>query len=158
MTDMAEIKVKVGDTLPDISLLAYPGGTKANLSSYFGRWLVLYLYPRDDTPGCTKEACSFRDSIKAIRELGAEVVGVSTDGVGSHERFAGKYGLNFTLLSDPKGQLGSSLGVLKEGGSSMYRVTFLVDPKGRIAKIYQKVDPSIHSEEVLGDLRSIKDG
>ncbi len=153
---MIDIKVKVGDRVPDVELEAWPQGSAVKLSSYLGRWVVLYFYPRDDTSGCTKEACSFRDSISPIKELGAEVVGVSTDSTSSHERFAGKYGLNFTLLSDPKATLGSSLGVFKEGGSSMYRVTFLIDPQGRIARIYPRVDPSIHSEEVLKDLRSLK--
>jgi len=78
------------------------------------------------------------------------------DGLSSHERFANKYGLNFTLLSDTKGELGSSLGVLKENGSSMHRVTFLVNPDGRIARIYPKVDPLIHSTEVINDLKMLK--
>jgi peroxiredoxin Q/BCP len=153
---MAEVKVKVGDFVPDARLEAYPDKNEVKLSSYRGRWIVLYFYPRDDTPGCTKEACGFRDSIKTIKALGADVIGVSTDGLSSHERFASKYGLNFTLLSDTKGELGSSLGVLKENGSSMHRVTFLVNPDGRIAKIYPKVDPLIHSAEVISDLKMLK--
>jgi peroxiredoxin Q/BCP len=153
---MAEVKAKVGDYVPDAYLEAYPDKNKVKLSSYRGRWIVLYFYPRDDTPGCTKEACGFRDSIKSIRALGSDVIGVSTDGLSSHERFTNKYGLNFTLLSDTKGELGSALGVLKENGSSMYRVTFLVNPDGRIAKIYPKVDPLIHSAEVTNDLKMLK--
>src|SRR5271157_3146361 len=136
---MVEVKVKVGDYVPDVRLLAYPDKSEAKLSSYRGKWIVLYFYPHDDTLGCTKEACGFRDSIKTIKALGADVIGVSTDGLSSHERFARKYDLNFTLLSDTKGELGSCLGVLKESGSSMYRVTFLVNSDGRIAKIYPKV-------------------
>ncbi|HVP24343.1 MAG TPA: peroxiredoxin [Conexivisphaerales archaeon] len=154
---MADIKVRVGDPLPDFDLEAYPSGGTAKLSSYRGRWLVLYFYPRDDTSGCTKEACSFRDSTSSIRALGAEVVGVSTDSISSHRKFAGKFNLGFTLLSDPKGELGSRLGVLKENGTSMYRVTFLVDSEGRIAKIYPKVDPSIHADEVMADLKALRE-
>jgi peroxiredoxin Q/BCP len=153
---LADAKVKVGDYLPDARLGAYPEGSEVNLSSYRGRWIVLYFYPRDDTSGCTKEACGFRDSIKTIKSLGAGVIGVSTDGLSSHERFTNKYRLNFTLLSDTKGELGSSLGVLKENGSSMYRVTFLVSPDGRIAKIYPKVDPAVHPAEVINDLKNLK--
>ena len=146
--------VKVGDTLPDVVLEAYPSRGKVRLSDYRGKWVVLYFYPRDDTPGCTKEACGFRDSIRQIGEVGAEVVGVSTDNLPSHEKFAIKYGLNFTLLSDPKGELGSGLGTLKEGGSSMRRVTFLVSPEGRISKIYPRVNPTVHAAEVINDLKS----
>jgi peroxiredoxin Q/BCP len=149
---VAEVKAKVGDLVPDIMLEAYPRKKGIRLSSYYGKWIVLYFYPRDDTPGCTREACGFRDSIEMIKALGADVIGVSTDGVGSHERFTNKYDLNFTLLSDTKGELGSSLGVLKENGSSMYRVTFLVGPDGRIAKVYPKVDPLVHPAEVIKDL------
>jgi peroxiredoxin Q/BCP len=156
MNGMADIKVKAGEVVPDVELEAYPIRRKVRLSSYLGKWLVLYFYPRDDTPGCTREACSFRDSIKTIRSCGAEVVGVSTDSTSSHEKFAGKYGLNFTLLSDPRGELGSRLGVLKGKGSYMSRVTFLVDPKGRIVKIYPKVDPSVHAEQVISDLKALK--
>ncbi len=153
---MVEVRVKVGEYLPDAKLEAYPDKNEVKLSSCRGRWIVLYFYPRDDTPGCTKEACGFRDSIKTIEALGADVIGVSMDGLSSHERFANKYGLNFTLLSDTKGELGSSLGVLKENGSSMHRVTFLVNPDGRIARIYPKVDPLIHSTEVINDLKMLK--
>jgi peroxiredoxin Q/BCP len=155
---LADVKVKVGDSVSDAKLEAYPEKSEVRLSSYHGKWLVLYFYPRDDTSGCTKEACGFRDSITKIKALGAEVVGVSTDGLSSHERFTNKYGLNFTLLSDTKGDLGSSLGVLKENGSSMYRVTFLLNPEGRIAKIYPKVDPSVHPAEVINDLKNLKGG
>jgi peroxiredoxin Q/BCP len=153
---MAEMKVKVGDYVPDVSLEAYPNRNGVRLASYLGRWIVLYFYPRDDTPGCTKEACGFRDSIKTIKGLGAEVIGVSTDSLSSHARFTSKYGLNFTLLSDREAELGSQLGVLKENGSSMYRVTFLINPQGRIAKIYPKVDPLTHSAEVIEDLKRLK--
>jgi peroxiredoxin Q/BCP len=152
---VVEVKVKEGDLVPDIMLEAYPEKKGIRLSSYHGKWIVLYFYPRDDTSGCTREACGFRDSMKAIKGLGAEVVGVSTDGAGSHERFTNKYDLNFTLLSDTKGELGSSLGVLKENGSSMYRVTFLVGPNGRIAKVYPKVDPLVHPAEIIKDLRTL---
>jgi peroxiredoxin Q/BCP len=153
---MAGVKVKAGDYMPDSKLEAYPDKSQVKLSSYRGKWIVLHFYPRDDTPGCTKEACGFRDSIKTTRALGADVIGVSTDGLISHERFTKKHKINFTLLSDTKGELGSSLGVLKENGSSVYRVTFPVNSEGRIAKIYSKVDPLIHSAEVINDLKVLK--
>jgi peroxiredoxin Q/BCP len=152
---MAQVKVGIGDRVPDIELEAFPSGRRVKLSAYAGKWVVLYFYPRDDTSGCTREACGFRDSMKPINEMGAEIVGVSTDSMKSHGKFAGKYDLSFTLLSDPKGSLGSFFGVLKEGGSSMLRVTFLIDPEGRISKIYPKVDPSLHAAQVLADLREL---
>jgi peroxiredoxin Q/BCP len=150
------VNVKAGDPLPDAELTGYPTRARTKLSDFRGKWVVLYFYPRDDTSGCTKEACGFRDSIGQFRELGAEVVGVSTDGVDSHEKFTGKYRLNFPLLSDTRGELGAKLGVLKEGRNSMKRVTFLVNPQGQIAKVYLNVDPTIHATEVIEDLKSLR--
>jgi peroxiredoxin Q/BCP len=153
---LTQIKLNVGDPLPEAELEVHPGPGTVKLSSYKGKWVVLYFYPRDDTPGCTKEACNFRDSIKEIRALGAEVVGVSTDSIRSHQKFTTKYGLNFPLLSDSEGVLGTKLGALRNGFfKSMRRVTFIIDPKGRIAKIYPQVDPGNHSEEVLRDLKTM---
>ncbi|MEM0118185.1 MAG: peroxiredoxin [Conexivisphaerales archaeon] len=150
------LKLKEGDAFPDVELQAYPEGKKS-VSDYRGKWLVLYFYPRDDTPGCTTEACSFRDHIADIKKLGAEVVGVSTDDYKSHERFAKKYNLNFTLLSDVDGELGKLVGALREGAARLTenRVTFLIDPKGYVAKVYPKVTPSDHSEEIIRDLKSL---
>ncbi len=150
------MKLKEGERFPDIELQAYPDGKK-KVSDYKGKWLVLYFYPRDDTPGCTTEACSFRDHISDIRKLGAEVVGVSTDDYKSHEKFAKKYNLNFTLLSDTDGELGKAVGALRENASRLTenRVTFLIDPKGFIAKVYPRVTPSEHSEEIIQDLKAL---
>lgn len=147
--------IKEGDKLPEVELESYPAPGKKKTSEFREKWLVLYFYPRDDTPGCTKEACGFRDSISEITKLGANVVGVSTDSVDSHRRFHEKYSLNFSLLSDPKGELGRKIGVLNEGSSrpSMRRVTLLVDPKGMVRKVYPKVDPTAHSDEVVRDLK-----
>jgi peroxiredoxin Q/BCP len=149
------LAVKEGEKLPDAVLDSYPSPEKKKLSDYRGKWLVLYFYPRDDTPGCTKEACGFRDTNAELVKLGASVVGVSTDSVESHKKFHQKYSLNFTLLSDPKRELGKRLGVLNEGSShlSMRRVTLIVDPSGTVRKVYPKVDPSVHSEEILKDLK-----
>lgn len=149
--------IREGDRLPDLELEAYPADGKRKLSSFRGKWLVLYFYPRDDTPGCTKEACGFRDTNSEIVKLGANVVGVSPDSVDSHKRFYQKYSLNFPLLSDPKGELGKRLGVLREDSDrpSMRRVTFIVDPDGVVRKIYPKVDPSSHSNEIVEDLKKL---
>ncbi|MDG6928519.1 MAG: peroxiredoxin [Nitrososphaerota archaeon] len=146
-----------GESLPEFELEAFPGPGKVRLSDYRGKWLVLYFYPRDDTPGCTVEACNFRDSIGEIRKLGAEVLGVSTDDPGSHRKFSEKYGLNFKLASDATGSLSSALGVLKEGASrpTAGRSTFLVDPQGTVRRIYPKVSPDSHSGQILSDLRTL---
>jgi peroxiredoxin Q/BCP len=146
--------------IPDLELDAYPGPGRSKLSDFRGRWLVLYFYPRDDTPGCTKEACGFRDSLHEIQKLGAQVVGVSTDSVASHSKFSKKYGLNFTLLSDMEGRLGRVFGVLRDGASVLTenRVTFLVDPEGRVRKVYPRVIPTDHSVEVLNDLKAMMTG
>lgn len=158
---MVEIKVKVGDSVPDVPLEAYPNSRKVKLSDYKGKWLILYFYPKDDTPGCTKEACTFRDSMTPIKGLEAEVVGVSTDSVNSHQKFHSKHDLNFTLLSDPKGELGSLMGALREGFGplrSMRRITFLINPNSHIVKIYPKVDPAEHADEIQRDLKALKSG
>ena len=117
--------------------------------------MVLYFYPKDDTPGCTKEACSFRDNIKSLKGLGAEIVGVSLDSVDSHKKFTEKYHLSFPLLSDKDKRIATAYGVLKETGTSASRVTFIIDKKGKIAKIFPKVDVNIHTEEVAAALKEL---
>lgn len=147
---------------PDFSLEDQHGKVHS-LNDYAGKWLVLYFYPKDDTPGCTTEACNFRDERSAIAELGnAEVVGVSKDSVKSHKKFADKYNLDFTLLSD------ESLETIKAynvwGERSMYgkvymgtiRSTFIIDPDGNIAKHYPKADPKKHAVEIINDLKSLQ--
>jgi peroxiredoxin Q/BCP len=133
-------------------------GRRHRLEDYAGKWLVLYFYPRDDTPGCTIEACKFRDDLYLIRSMNADVLGVSLDSVGSHARFAADYGLPFPLLADRRGEAAAAYGVLLSMGPLKLarRNTFLIDPKGNIARIYRKVDPKRHSEEVIADLRELQ--
>ena len=124
--------------------------------------MVLYFYPKDDTPGCTKEACGFRDRMGDLQALGAVVLGVSADDVASHKRFAEKYGLNFPLLADPERQAILAYGAW--GKKNLYgkeyegvlRQTFLIDPEGRIAKAWRKVSPEGHAEEVAEALRQAR--
>ncbi len=146
----------VGSSAPDFSL-PDQNGKMVRLSDWRGRWVVLYFYPKDDTPGCTTEACSFRDDVRQLAALGAQVLGVSLDDSTSHAAFAGKYHLPFPLLADTQGSVAQSYGVL-----SNYlviklarRCTFLVDPQGRIARVYDSVDPARHSAEVIADLKQL---
>jgi peroxiredoxin Q/BCP len=146
-----------GDPAPDFVLPADDGGT-VRLEDLRGKKVVLYFYPKDDTPGCTKEACAFRDRHDAFRERGVVVLGVSKDDVASHRRFKEKYGLPFTLLSDPETKVLDAYGAW--GERKMYgrtfmgtrRMTYLIDEEGRIAKVYPKVTPAQHADEILGDL------
>lgn len=147
---------------PDFSLQDQNGKTHS-LKDYRGKWVVLYFYPKDDTPGCTKEACNFRDERDVIADLGnAEVIGVSKDSVASHKKFADKYTLNFTLLSD------ESLDTIKAynawGERSMYgkiylgiiRSTFIINPEGQIVKEYPKVNPKDHALQIIKDLEELQ--
>lgn len=133
------------------------------LADYAGKWLVLYFYPKDDTPGCTTEACNFRDERDAIAEFGnAEVVGVSKDSVRSHKKFIEKHGLNFTLLSDPDHIVMEAYGtwVQKKFMGRDYmgtnRDTFIISPDGKIAKEYRGVDPKNHAAQIIADLKSLQ--
>lgn len=153
--------IQTGDKAPDFSLPT-DGGGDAALKDYAGRWLVVYFYPKDDTPGCTAESCSFRDHLPAFGKLGVDVVGVSKDSVKKHDKFKAKYDLNFPLLSDEQGDMCERYGVWVE--KSMYgkkymgieRSTFLIDPAGKIAAIWRKVKVEGHVEEVLGALKNMK--
>jgi peroxiredoxin Q/BCP len=130
-------------------------GAWHSLEDYRGKWLVVYFYPKDDTPGCTTEACSLRDNIFAFRKLGATIIGISVDDVASHKEFAAKHSLPFTLLADPTKKTARDYGVLtKMLGLVEYaqRDSFLIDPQGRIAKHWAKVDPKDHSDMVLKEL------
>ncbi len=128
------------------------------LADYSGKWLVLYFYPKDDTPGCTKEACNFRDDIYHIRELNAEVVGVSTDDVNSHVKFTKKYSLPFALLSDKDATVAKSYGAAWKLGplSIAKRHSFIISPEGKIVRIYRKVNPKDHSDEIIAALKSLQ--
>jgi len=126
-----------------------------SLQDYKGKWVTLYFYPKDQTPGCTTQACEFRDNIFAFRDANAVIIGISVDDVASHKKFADKNNLPFTLLADPTKQTAKTYGVLKRymGIAELaQRQTFLIDPNGNIAKIYRDVDPKGHSAEVLKDL------
>ena len=147
-----------GTAAPDFTLEVSGGGTES-LSDYRGQTVVLYFYPKDDTPGCTTEACNFRDDYSEIMAAGAVVLGVSPDGVKSHDKFKLKYELPFPLLSDPDHQVAELYGAWGEkqmfGRTYMgiLRSTFVIDEQGIIVKVFPKVRPKVHSEEVLGVLR-----
>lgn len=149
--------LKIGDCAPDFSLLDAQGKTH-RLADYVNQWLVLYFYPKDDTPGCTKEACSFRDDLHKLEKLGAKVVGVSVDNGQSHSAFAKKYNLPFPLLSDKDGLIANKYGALMDMGliKVAKRYTFLINPQGNIAKVYLSVDTSKHSQEIIDDLEKLK--
>ncbi|MGH7476212.1 MAG: thioredoxin-dependent thiol peroxidase [Longimicrobiales bacterium] len=141
--------------------LAADDGSIVRLADLHGRKTVLYFYPKDDTPGCIKEACSFRDAIADYRERGIEVFGVSPDDVASHRKFREKYGLNFRLLADPEHQVAERYGVWKQKRNygrtymGVERTTFVIDEQGRIQKIYPKVSPEQHAAQILADLDAI---
>lgn len=127
-------------------------------ADFHGHWLVLYFYPKDFTPGCTTEVCTFRDDIAKLRQAGADVAGVSLDDVKSHAEFAAKYHVPFPLLSDADRQVAIHYGVLTSAVGLHFakRTTFLIDPNGKIAKIYRDVDPEKNSAQVLADLNALK--
>jgi peroxiredoxin Q/BCP len=128
------------------------------LSDYKGKWVVLYFYPKDNTPGCTTQACEFRDNIFAYRELGAVILGVSVDDVASHKAFSDEHSLPFPILADSEKKTATDYGTLTKyvGIAELARRdTFIIDPQGRIAKHYMKVDPKGHSEIVLADLKQL---
>lgn len=139
-------------TLPD------QDGAMHSLSDYAGHWVLLYFYPKDDTPGCTKEACSLRDTFPRFQNMDTIILGVSVDSVASHEKFARKYSLPFTLLSDAEKKVVNLYGVWGKkkfmGREYMgtVRSSFLINPRGDIVAIYENVKPDIHAEEVLTDL------
>ena len=150
-------QLKVGQKAPAFSL-PNQDGQIVSLSDYKGKIIVLYFYPKDDTPGCTKESCAFRDGIDEIHDIGAAVIGVSGDSVQSHKKFVKKYSLNFPLLSDESKKMLQAYGVWKE--KSLYgrkfmgieRTTFIVDGNGKIDGIFHKVKVNGHLEEVLAEL------
>lgn len=145
---------EIGDMAPDFTLTDQNGDTHS-LADYAGKWLVLYFYPKDDTPGCTKESCSFNENLGAVKKKNAAVLGVSADDTKSHQKFADKYGLSFPLLADTEKQAIQAYGVWKEknmyGRKSMgiERSTFLIDPEGRIAQVWRKVKVDGHTQQVL---------
>ena len=142
-----------GESLPDLELTT-ESGEHIGTGELTGQRTVLYFYPKDDTPGCTKEACAFRDRMNDYAKAGIQVYGVSLDSPESHHTFREKYGLNFPLLTDEEGRASEALGVLGERGKAR-RVTFLLDPEGRISKVYPEVSPQTHAEEILEDVASL---
>lgn len=149
----------VGEAAPEFELLDQYGDPHA-LEDFRGRWLVVYFYPRADTPGCTTQGCNFRDNIYAIRGAGAEVVGISVDSVDDQRAFSDKYRLPFPILSDLGGETSAAYGVLRDLGATSIaqRETFLLDPDGVIVKHYERVDPDTHTQDVIADLEALRDG
>ncbi|HMN67189.1 MAG TPA: peroxiredoxin [Bdellovibrionales bacterium] len=150
--------LKTGDKAPDFSLQNQDGKTKT-LGDYAGKWLALYIYPKDDTPGCTIQGKSFTATKAEFDRLGVNIVGLSADDVKSHKDFCTKYSFTIDLLSDVQGRLLNALGVgQSEYKGTMYwdRTTFLIDPDGKIKKVYEKVDPQGHEELLLKDLKEIQ--
>ena len=147
---------KIGAIAPDFSL-PDQNGKVYMLADFQGKWLVLYFYPKDDTPGCTEEACNFRDDLNQLTGLGAQVVGISVDNSLSHADFAKKYSLPFPLLADKDAEVTKRYAVLRNLGilKLARRYTFLIDPHGRVNKIYDKVATSRHSKEIIEDLNKL---
>jgi thioredoxin-dependent peroxiredoxin len=133
-------------------------GKWQELKDYRGKWVALYFYPKDHTPGCTTQACEFRDNIFAFREVNAQILGVSVDDVESHEKFSAKHGLPFPILADSTKETAKKYGALKSyfGMELAKRDTFLIDPQGRIVKRYVEVDPKGHSQVVLKDIKAMQ--
>lgn len=146
--------VKEGENAPDFELMGNDG-KKHSLSEFKGRYLVIYFYPKDNTPGCTREACSFRDLMPEI-EKKAKVIGISKDPLESHNKFAGKYKLNFLLLSDPDSKVIKAYGAYGYRGAFGYgtlRKTYIIDKSGKVAKVIENVKPEEHAKIVLDFLR-----
>ncbi|MEZ4103000.1 MAG: thioredoxin-dependent thiol peroxidase [Candidatus Paceibacterota bacterium] len=153
--------LKIKNKAPDFKLLDQ-NGEEHSLSDYLGNFVLIYFYPKDDTPGCTKEACMLRDDFPNFKKIKAKVLGISADSVKSHKKFVEKYDLPFTILADEKREVMKKYDVLKE--KSMFgktflgikRMSYLIGKEGEILKIYEKVKPEIHAKEVLEDLNKIK--
>ncbi len=152
--------MEINKTAPDFTL-PDQDGNKHKLSDYKGQWVLVYFYPKDNTPGCTTEACALRDNFPAFKKLKIQVFGISADSGKSHKKFVDKYQLPFTLLADEDKKTAKKYGVWEE--KSMFGVkymgilrnSYLINPDGKIAKIYEKVKPSAHAEEVLKDIKEL---
>ena len=149
----------VGESAPGFHLQDQNGDWH-DLSDYDGTWLAVYFYPKDDTPGCTTEACNFRDNIYAFKAIDAEVIGISVDDVDSHKEFSDKYKLPFVILADPEGSTAEAYGVLRDWKLLQIasRQSFIINPQGQIAKHYEDVDPNTHTDQVLEDLKALMAG
>ena len=152
MFDQATLQI--GDTAPELKLKDQHGKL-VFLRDYAGRWVVLYFYPKDDTPGCTREACNFRDASERLAAFNVQVLGVSVDSRESHEGFARKFKLNYPVLADPTKKITRAYGAL-----AFYRLarrmTFIIDPQGKIRKIFKSVNPKIHVEEIAQALTELQ--
>lgn len=145
--------IRTGDTAPDFELPSADG--TVHLADHRGRWVVLYFYPADDTPGCTAEACSFRDAYEDFTDAGAVVIGVSSDSVDSHAAFAAKHRLPFTLVSDADGGLRKAYGVGKSMGILPGRVTYVIDPEGVVREVFNsQFRAKAHQEKALATIRA----
>jgi peroxiredoxin Q/BCP len=149
-------QVAAGEPAPDFELVDQDGQLHS-IEDYRGKWIALYFYPKDGTPGCTTEACEFRDNIFAFRDANCQILGVSLDDEESHKAFSEKHGLPFPLLADTKGLAADAYGVKTNlmGMKLAKRQTFLINPEGNIAKHYVEVNPKSHSAEILADLATL---
>lgn len=153
--------LEVGDRAPAFTL-ADQNGKEHSLANYAGKWVLIYFYPKDMTPGCTMQACGVRDAKPDFEKLDAVVLGISKDSVDSHKKFEGKHDLNFTLLSDESTEMMKAYGAWKE--KSMFgkkymgiqRMSYLIDPEGKVAKVYKKAATASHAEDVLKDLNELR--
>ncbi|WP_393971224.1 thioredoxin-dependent thiol peroxidase [Oxyplasma meridianum] len=145
--------LKEGDTAPDFTSVDQ-NGKPVRLSDFRGKPVVVYFYPKDDTPGCTKEACNFRDNFSEYQKAGVKVLGISVDDTNSHKKFEEKYQLNFTLVADHEKKIAEKYGVL--GDRNAKRVTYLMDRDGKIMYVYPKVSPDEHAVEVMKKLKELK--
>ncbi len=150
---------KVGTKATEFSLPDQNGETHS-LKDYLGKWVVLYFYPKDDTPGCTKEACNFRDSITELTKLNVAILGVSKDSVKSHKKFTEKYHLNFPILSDENREVIQAYGAwgpkkfMGREYEGIIRMTYLINQSGVISKVYEKVNPLTHAQEIVSDIKA----
>jgi thioredoxin-dependent peroxiredoxin len=143
-----------GQQLPDVEFVT-ESGERLPAEDLTGQKTVLYFYPKDDTPGCTKGACAFRDRMDDYARANVRVYGVSLDGPESHRKFREKHNLNFPLLTDEDGRAAEALGVLRDNRQVANRVTFLLEPDGKIARVYPEVSPETHADEILEDAASL---
>jgi thioredoxin-dependent peroxiredoxin len=155
--------LQAGDKAPEFELMD-DAGSVHKLSDYRGQAIVVYFYPEDDTPGCTKEACSFRDSYAEFRQAGVEIIGISPDSEKSHTDFIKKYKLPFVLLSDPDHKVCQAYGVwglkqyMDREYEGVFRTTFIIGPDGIVKRVFENVEPADHSQEVLAEIRTINKG
>jgi peroxiredoxin Q/BCP len=147
---------RVGEAAPPFELADQQGRLRT-LAEFSGRWLVLYFYPRDETPGCTRQACGFRDRWRELHRLGADVAGVSVDSSARHAEFAAAHELPFTLLADPRGRVAAAYGSLMDFGLARFarRNTFIIDPEGRVARVFTGVNAARNAEDIAGELRRL---